>query len=130
MLDSRRVPHVSVTHGGGTTVEITLSHRRTDGWDIVEVHGDVDLATAPALRDQLDDLLTNGSRRILVNLEGVSFMDSSGLNAIVAAMRGVREVDGEIAVVCTNETILKILAITGIDRLLTVHPTVERALTS
>jgi anti-sigma B factor antagonist len=114
----------------GITVDISLSHRRTDGWDIVDVQGDVDLASAPVLRTRLDDLLTSGSRRILVNLEGVSFMDSSGLNAIVAAMRGVREVDGEIAVVCTNETILKILSITGIDRLLTVHPTVDRALAS
>jgi anti-sigma B factor antagonist len=65
-----------------------------------------------------------------VNLAGVAFMDSSGLSAIVSGMKGARETGGHMAIACANESILKIFAITGLDRIVTIHPTVGEAIAS
>jgi anti-sigma B factor antagonist len=111
------------------TVDIQLDQRSEGGWDVVDVTGDVDLASAPALRARLDDLLADGSRRVLVNLQQVAFMDSSGLSAIVSGMKGMRERGGEIAIACANASILKIFSITGLDRVVSIHATVAEAIT-
>jgi anti-sigma B factor antagonist len=110
------------------TVDIQLDQRSEGGWDVVDVAGDVDLASAPALRARLDDLLADGSRRLLVNLQQVAFMDSSGLSAIVSGMKGMRERGGEIAIACANTSILKVFAVTGLDRVLSIHSTVAEAI--
>jgi anti-sigma B factor antagonist len=112
---------------GGHAVDIALAHRTEGGWDVLDVGGDVDLATAPVLRGRFDDLLSAGSRRVVVDLEGVGFMDSSGLSAIVAGLKGVRESGGRMAIVCSNDALLKIFTITGLDRVLSIHGSVAEA---
>ena len=57
-------------------------------------------------------------------------MDSSGLSVLVSAFKAMREADGRIAVVCTNPAISKIFTITGLDRVLAIHPSVDEALSA
>jgi anti-sigma B factor antagonist len=111
-------------------VEIQIEHRTADPWDVLDVAGEVDLSTAPALRAKLEELIDGGSRLLVINLGPVTFMDSSGLSVLVSAFKAMREVDGRIAVVCANPAISKIFTITGLDRVLAIHPSVDEALSA
>ena len=108
-------------------VDIQIEHRTQGAWDILDVAGEVDLSSAPSLRARLGEVVEGGSRRLLVNLEDVGFMDSSGLSVLVAGMKGMREAGGEMAVACSNEAILKIFTITGLDRVFAIHGSVAEA---
>ncbi|HYF10822.1 MAG TPA: STAS domain-containing protein [Actinomycetota bacterium] len=111
-------------------MDIQIEHRTADPWDVLDVGGEVDLSTAPTLRARLEQLIDGGTRRLVVNLEPVTFMDSSGLSVLVSAFKAMREADGRIAVVCTNPAISKIFTITGLDRVLAIHPSVDEALSA
>jgi anti-sigma B factor antagonist len=87
---------------------------------VLDVVGEVDLSTANALRARIDELVAEGNRRVAVNLEEVGFLDSSGLSALVAGMKGMNEAGGTLSIVCTNEQILKVFTVTGLDRVFAI----------
>lgn len=78
--------------------------------------GEVDVYTAPRLKEQLVTVFEDGCSNVVIDLEQVGFIDSSGLGVLVSALRRARERDGSVRVVCTRENILKIFRITGLDK--------------
>ena len=86
----------------------------------VVLKGEIDVHTAPNLRAELLRAIESGCTNIVVDLEAVSFIDSSGLGVLVGALRRVREHDGAVRIVCTRENILKIFRITGLDKVFPV----------
>lgn len=94
---------------------------------MLEVEGEVDVYTAPKLRDRLVELISGGNHRIVVDLEGVGFMDSTGLGSLVAGLKRIKEHEGTLALVCTREPVLKVLSITGLDKVFPLHDSVEAA---
>ena len=82
----------------------------------IVVEGEVDVYTAPRLKDELVTLIQGGCTHVIVDLEKVGFIDSSGLGVLVSALRRTREKDGDVRIVCTRESILKIFRITGLDK--------------
>ena len=108
-------------------VDIDIEHRTEGEWQVLDVAGEVDLSTAPALRARIDDVVASGGRRLVVDLADVSFMDSSGLSVLVSGFKGMREAGGGMAVVCPNAAIAKIFSITGLDRVFPVHPSLREA---
>jgi anti-sigma B factor antagonist len=95
---------------------------------VLDVDGEVDLSTAPSLRNHIEQLIHDGTRRLVVNLEGVGFMDSSGLSALIVSHKRIQEADGELALVCQDRAVLRIFTVTGLDRVFRIHPTVAEAL--
>lgn len=94
---------------------------------MLDVDGEVDLSTAPGLRARIEQLIRGGTRRLLVSLEEVGFLDSSGLGALVVAMKGMREVGGRMALICSRESVLKVFTVTGLDRVFAIHASVAEA---
>jgi anti-sigma B factor antagonist len=94
---------------------------------VLDVEGEIDLSTAPTLRNRIDQLVHDGARRLVVNLERVGFMDSSGLSALVSSMKRMQEADGELALVCAQDSILKVFTVTGLDRVFAIHGSVAEA---
>jgi anti-sigma B factor antagonist len=82
--------------------------------------GEIDLDTAPALREALVAAIGDGAR-IIVDLEAVSFIDSVGLGMLVSGLKRARSQGGDLELVCTSQAILKPLEITGLDRVFTIH---------
>jgi anti-sigma B factor antagonist len=95
------------TESTGTQCEITL-------------RGEVDVYTAPKLKEALVSAIEGGCANVVVDLDGISFIDSSGLGVLVSALRRARERDGAVRIVCTRENILKIFRITGLDKVFPV----------
>ncbi|HEX5494420.1 MAG TPA: STAS domain-containing protein [Mycobacteriales bacterium] len=108
-------------------MDITLNSRDELGYTVLEVAGEVDVYTAPTLRDRITDLLDGGHRRLVVNLTTVEFIDSTGLGVLVGALNRARELGGRLDLVCPQERVLKLLRITGLDDVFSVYRSVGEA---
>jgi anti-sigma B factor antagonist len=111
----------------GMGMDIVLDSRPEGKWMVVDVKGEVDVYTAPKLREKIVDLVTQGSHEIIVNLEGVEFLDSTGLGVLVGGLKRVKSHDGTMALVCTKPKILKVFSITGLSKVFPIFDTVQEA---
>ena len=109
-------------------MDLKLDHHTKDGIEIVDVEGEIDVYTAPRLRELLIDLVNNGFYQLVVNMEKVEFLDSTGLGVLVGGLKRVRAHDGSLDLVCTQERILKIFRITGLTKVFGIHETVDEAI--
>lgn len=106
---------------------LLVESREHGEWMVVEVRGEVDLYTAPQLREELTGLAEGGRSRIAVDLSGVEFLDSTGLGVLIVGLKRCREKDGSLALVGPREPVHKVLAITGLDKVFPIHDTVSQA---
>jgi anti-sigma B factor antagonist len=97
---------------------------------VVSVKGEVDLYTAPGLKDRLADLVSGGRNRLAVDLGGVEFMDSTGLGVLIGGLKRCKEAGGSLALVAPREPVIKVLSITGLDKVFPIHETVDQASSS
>lgn len=97
---------------------------------ILAVKGEVDIQTAAQLLSQLDELENLGKHRLVVDLEGVEFLDSSGLRVLVDRHKRLRSVDGDLALVCTRPRILRVFEITALTRLFSIYSSVDEAISA
>ncbi len=95
---------------------------------VVTVAGELDVMTAPALRDEISRVAEAGAYEIVVDLLKVPFVDSVGLGVLVDASKRAQSRGGVLRVVCDDRRIARIIEITGLDRVLRVHPTLRGAL--
>lgn len=96
-------------------------------WHLLRVQGEIDMATAPKLRQQIVALVGQGSTRIIVDLEGVEFIDSTGLGVLVGAVKRVRTVDGALRVVCKRPNLVELFELTKLTSVFALYETVELA---
>ncbi len=109
-------------------MDLSLTTRSEGDHTIVAVGGEIDVYTAPKLREQLIDLVSAGQYHLIVNMESVEFLDSTGLGVLVGGLKRVRAHDGSLRLVCTQERILKIFRITGLTKVFPIHSSEEEAL--
>jgi anti-sigma B factor antagonist len=95
---------------------------------VIDVSGEVDLYSSPTLRERIVKLVEEGKIRLVVNLSDVGFMDSSGLGALVGALKRVNERGGRLVLACPEGSPLKVLTITGLDKVFPIHSSVDEAL--
>jgi len=98
-----------------------------NGWSVLSVRGEVDVYTAPRFRERLIELVSEGKHRIVVDLEGVDFLDSTGLGVLVGGLKRLRSHDGDLALVCTQARILKVFEITGLTKVFSIYDSVDAA---
>ncbi|MDH4140583.1 MAG: STAS domain-containing protein [Coriobacteriia bacterium] len=108
-------------------MELDISSEIHDDACIMRLHGEVDVYTAPRLKESLTEQIESGCTNVLVDLEDVGFIDSSGLGVLVGALRRAKERSGGVRLVCTRENVLKIFRITGLDKVFPIFGTVEEA---
>jgi len=116
--------------GAGGLVNLKLDHCNKDGIEVIDVAGTIDIYTAPRLRELLIDLVSTNSYQLVINLERVEFLDSTGLGVLVGGLKRVRAHDGSLELVCTQERILKTFRITGLTKVFRIHETVDQAITA
>ncbi|MEV0301377.1 anti-sigma factor antagonist [Streptomyces prasinus] len=104
-------------------MDLSLSTETMGDRTIVRVGGEIDVYTAPKLREQLVELVNDGSFHLVVDMEGVDFLDSTGLGVL----KRVRAHEGSLRLVCNQERILKIFRITGLTKVFPIHTSVEEA---
>lgn len=100
---------------------------KQEGTTIVAPRGRLDMASAPEFRESVKRLVESGSSHLVVDLHEVSFVDSSGLGAIVGGLKAARNVGGELRIARANQQVLLVLDLTSLNRVLTPYETVEDA---
>ena len=108
-------------------MELDIATERTGSSCVIAVSGEVDVYTSPGLKREIGSALDDGCMDVVIDLERIGFIDSSGLGVLVSALRKVKEQGGTMRIVCTRESILKIFRITGLDKVFPVFATVEEA---
>jgi anti-sigma B factor antagonist len=88
---------------------------------VVTLTGEVDLAVAPSLRQQLDDLIAQGHTTIVVDLLDATFLDSTALGVLVGTLEECRASGGELHLLITEPRIIKVLEITGLTDTFPIH---------
>ncbi len=101
-----------------------------DKAQVVEVAGEIDVYTSPKVKEKINELIEKGNYDLVINLEGVRYIDSTGLGVLIGALKRVREKDGSIKLVCTNPQIKKIFNITGLVKIFGIYDKEEDALKS
>jgi anti-sigma B factor antagonist len=108
-------------------VDLSLTTRTVGERTILDVAGEVDVYSAPTLRDRIADLLESSPPSLIVDLSSVSFLDSTGIGTLVAGLNRAVQLGGTLSLVCDHDRILKLFRITGLDAVFTIHPTIEAA---
>ncbi|WP_163512216.1 anti-sigma factor antagonist [Fodinicola acaciae] len=108
-------------------MELKLATRSEGARTIVEVGGEIDVYTAPRLREKLIELVGAGNTHIVVDMERVEFLDSTGLGVLAGALKRVNAQNGSLRLVCTQDRILKIFRITGLEKVFPIFATVTEA---
>jgi anti-sigma B factor antagonist len=108
-------------------MELALTARSIADRTVLEVGGEIDVYTAPSLREKVISLVDTGTTMLIVDLSHVEFLDSTGLGVLVGALRRMRGIHGSFSIVCDQERLLKIFRITALDSVLTIHDSVETA---
>ena len=99
------------------------------GATVVAPTGRLDVAGAPALKDAISEALKNGQARVVLDMEGVSFVDSTGLGSVIAALKQIRSSQGDLRLAAPNQQVRVVLELTTLDRVFPYYSTVEEALT-
>jgi anti-sigma B factor antagonist len=101
-------------------VELNVSTSSQGGHAVVTASGELDLYTAPRLQTALAALLREPVDRVVVDLSGVEFCDSTGMNVLLSAMKRAREHGGGLELASPRPAVRKILQVTGLDSVFTV----------
>ena len=109
-------------------MDLTLATNEVDGATIIAVGGEIDVYTAPKLRDKITELVADGVYDLIVDMEAVEFLDSTGLGVLVGGLKKVRAHDGSLQLVCNQDRLLKIFRITGLAKVFTIHDSETSAL--
>ncbi len=109
-------------------MELSLATRAVAEHTVLEVGGEVDVYTAPRLRERLIELIDGGARNVVVDLGKVDFLDSTGLGVLVGALKRVRSHDGDLRLACSRPRILKVFEITDLTKVFPISPSVDEAI--
>jgi len=104
------------------------SEKLDDGADyVVSLEGEVDLYTAPELKQELHRLVGEGAKRIVIDMTQTTFIDSTTLGVLLSVVKRVRPEGGAVVLVCPDRNVKRIFEITLLDRVFTIVDTREEA---
>ena len=103
---------------GSATFSLDTAHEAAGV--VVRVKGELDGMTSPVLRQELYDLIDDGGRSFRLDLRAMTYIDSSGLSALLGILRRVKERGGELALVNPRRSTLRVFEIAGLTGLVTI----------
>jgi anti-sigma B factor antagonist len=107
-------------------MSLTIADRVRGDFDVIELAGDIDVETARTLRAHIVDRFNGSTSRVVVDLSGDDFMDSSGLGALVSGWQLTRE-DGAFRIAGANSIVRRVLSITGMEDVFAIYDSVDDA---
>jgi len=108
--------------------ELDIILESIGAYSLIGLSGEVDVYSAPKLRETIKDLVDEGSYNIIVDLEKVAFLDSTGLGVLVGGLKRVKHHDGELGIICGQEKILRIFRITGLTKVFPIYASRDEVL--
>ena len=115
-------------HKEGAQVDLSITRADHGEQTVVHLGGEIDVYTAPLVREKLDEQIQSGRTQLVVDLTDVTFLDSTGLGVLVGRLKLTRTRGGSMRLVGTDDRVLKVFSITGLDKVFEIHPTLDAAL--
>lgn len=109
-------------------MDLSIDRADQDDQTVMSLGGEIDVYTAPLVRERLDEAIRGGRVDLIVDLTGVRFLDSTGLGVLVGRLKLVRARGGSLRLVGARERVLKVFAITGLDKVFEIYGTLAEAL--
>jgi anti-sigma B factor antagonist len=94
---------------------------------VIAVGGELDMGASPDLRGTIDGALESGVSLLVMDLTELTFIDSTGISTLVAAFRRLSESGGSLELVCSDRNVLRVLELTGLDEVLSIHSSRDQA---
>ncbi|MBG6191202.1 anti-sigma B factor antagonist [Arthrobacter sp. CAN_A212] len=104
-----------------------FSHMPKGTYTEVKADGRLNMVSAPELREFVSGLITEGSSRIVINLEQAVFMDSSGLGALIGCLKAARQAGGDLRIAGVQPQVKMVLQLTSMDKVLTPYASADDA---
>jgi anti-anti-sigma factor len=101
---------------------LTVEASPVDGFTTVRVAGEIDVATSPRLRDALLDSIRHNGATVLLDMSGVTFMDSTGIGVLIGTERRVAIEGGRLIVCRPSGAVTRLLDVLGVARFLDIVP--------
>ena len=98
------------------------------GIPVITLEGEVDVYTAPQLKQQMIIMLENGAKQMIVNLTDVEYLDSTALGVLIGGLKRMKEIDGNMSLICPVPRIRRVFEITGLDRVFGIYASEPEAL--
>lgn len=108
-------------------MDLEISEHVLEGHTVVELRGELDLSNAQALRDRLLEIAGREPVSLILDLSGLTFMDSTGISVLVAAERRALELGGALSLAGPQKVVARVLRITSLDKHFPTFPTVDDA---
>ena len=96
-------------------------------YTVLTPEGKFNLVSAPPLKARIDELVAKGTPRLVVDLNTVDFIDSSGLGALIGGLKAARQKGGDLRIAAAGTQVIAVLKLTNLDRILSPYATVEEA---
>jgi anti-sigma B factor antagonist len=110
-------PHLQVTE-----------HPADERTQVLAVSGEIHALTAPELNQHLTDTIAAGKTNVVIDLDRLEFIDSTGLGVLLTALRRIHRKQGHMTLVCRNPTVLRLFVVTRLDATFEIVPTRDEAL--
>ncbi len=109
-------------------VVLKTSFKEVGGVSVIELRGEIDLSTSPSFKEKVYEIIESGKKDVVIDLNGLEFMDSTGLGVLVATLKKTSVEGGSIRLICNKRSILKIFTITGLDKVFSIYDNLQRCL--
>ena len=104
-----------------------MAHAVDEERHVLAVRGDIDVSTAPRLKQAIEDSIDSGRTRLVIDLAETESLDSAALGVLIGALRRLRPSDGALALADINDNVAKTFEITGLDQIFTILPSRQAA---
>ncbi len=121
---------MEVISEGRRFLDIKVVSKEVKNAYVIDVQGEIDVYTSPRVKETINELIEKEHYNLIINLEEVRYIDSTGLGVLIGALKKVREHNGSINLICTNPQIKKIFNITGLVKIFGIFKNVEEAVNS
>jgi anti-sigma B factor antagonist len=111
-------------------LRLGIDVRRVQDLPVLFVTGEIDIYTAPLFKQAVVNLVSDGNSNVIIDLSGVSFMDSSGFGTLLGATKRLRPLGGGLHLAGANSTIQRMLRLTRLDTIMQIHDSVDDAVAS
>lgn len=108
-------------------MSLSMSTSEMSGATVLHCAGEIDAASAGALRDAVHQVSADGVRAVALDMTEVTFLDSTGLGVVVGQLKTLRRQGGHLTVAVTAERVRRVFEITGLDRVFVLHESAEEA---
>ncbi len=92
---------------------------------LIKLKGEIDIYTAPSLREAIVESIERGRYKVVIDLDDVEFLDSTGLGVLVGGLKKVNQHDGEMGIICNQEKLLRVFKITGLTKIFKMYKSAD-----